>query len=470
MMQLHASYLQWRGKPGAALLALALLAGCAAPPAEPPHSPPPLPTRYDEAPAGTASIDPQWWNSFAAPELDALIAQAVAGSSDLAIAAERVRQAELTVRSAGASLFPGLSGGLSTSDRYTDAPGAAGNTAGTSGVSLSASYEIDLWGRLAANVQSATASLQASRFDLQTARLSVASGVANAYFQVIALRVRLAIAQDNLAIAERVFKVVQARYNNGAASALDLSRQRTTVLGQRAIIEPLQVQERQTLAALAILLGRYPQGFQITGMPLDALAVPAVAAGLPSELLLRRPDLASAEAQLAAADANVAFARASLLPSVQLSGSAGLASSALLSLANPTFSLGLTASVAQTLFDGGRLRNQVLISESQRRVLVESYRQAIHVALKEVEDSLSNIARNRGQEASQLAIRDEAQRALRLAELRYREGVDDLLSTLDAQRTLFSAQDQLAQQRLARLTSAVDLYKALGGGWVRPAS
>lgn len=451
----------------AALFAL-VAAGCAAPPVEPPRAEPVVPTQFAEAPAGLDALQPDWWNSFAAPELAALVEQTLAGSTDLAIAAERVRQAELAARNAGASLFPSLSGGASTADRYTDPPGASGSSARSSGVSLSASYEIDLWGRLAANVDSAQAALTGSRYDLQTVRLSVSSAVANAYFQVLALRVRLAIAQENLAIAERVFRIVQARYDNGAASALDLSRQRTTVLSQRATIEPLQVQQRQALTALALLLGRAPQGFTVAGMPLDALAVPAVAPGLPSDLLLRRPDLASAEAALQAADANVAAARAALLPSIELSGSTGLASSALLSLANPSFSVGLTASVAQTLFDGGRLRNQVLLSESQRRVLVESYRASIHSALKEVEDSLSNIARNRSQEQSQLAIRDEAQRSLRLAELRYREGVEDLLSTLDAQRTLFSAQDSLAQQRLARLTSAVDLYKALGGGWVRP--
>jgi NodT family efflux transporter outer membrane factor (OMF) lipoprotein len=453
----------------ATLLAL-VAAGCAAPPVEPPRAEPAVPPQFSEAPAGLDALQPDWWNSFAAPELAALVEQALAGSTDLAIAAERVRQAELAARNTGASLFPFLSGGASTADRYTDPSGFSGSSARSSGVSLSASYEVDLWGRLAANVDSAQAALTASRYDLQTVRLSVSGAVANTYFQVLALRVRLVIAQENLAIAERVFRIVQARYDNGAASALDLSRQRTTVLSQRATIEPLQVQQRQALTALALLLGRAPQGFTVAGMPLDALAVPAVAPGLPSELLLRRPDLASAEAALRSADANVAATRAALLPSIQLSGSAGLASSALLSLANPTFSLGLTGSIAQTLFDGGRLRNQVLASESQRRVLVENYRASIHSALKEVEDSLANIARNRSQEQSQLAIRDEAQRSLRLAELRYREGVEDLLSTLDAQRTLFSAQDSLAQQRLARLTSAVDLYKALGGGWVRPAS
>lgn len=458
-----------RRAAGAVLLAL-VAAGCAAPPVEAPRAEPAMPPRFAEAPAGLDALQPDWWNSFAAPELAALVEQALAGSSDLAIAAERVRQAELAVRIAGASLFPSLSGGASTAERYIDPSGTGGASVRSSGVSLSASYEVDLWGRLAATVDSAQASLAGSRYDLQTVRLSVSSAVANAYFQLLALRVRRAIAQENLVIAERVFRIVQARYDNGAASALDLSRQRTTVLSQRATIEPLQVQERQTLAALALLLGRAPQGFSVAGMPLDALAVPAVAPGLPSDLLLRRPDLASAEAALQQADANVAVARAALLPSIQLSGSTGLASSALLSLANPSFSMGLTASVAQTLFDSGRLRNQVLQSESQRRALVESYRASIHRALKEVEDSLSNIARNRNQEQSQRAIRDEAQRALALAELRYREGVEDLLSTLDAQRTLFLAQDSLAQQRLARLTAAVDLYKALGGGWVRPAS
>jgi multidrug efflux system outer membrane protein len=462
----------FRARALSAALLLAVLAGCAAPPHEPPRQTPALPSAFDGPSASADAVRPDWWNSFAAPELARLVDEAIAGSTDLAIAAERVRQAELAVRNAGATLFPSLSGGASTSDRFTESRGSTGtggSTARSSGVSLSASYEIDLWGRLAAGVQGANAALAANRYDLQTVRLSVASGVANAYFQVLALRVRLAIAQENLAIAERVFKVVQARYDNGAASALDLSRQRTTVLSQRASIEPLQVQERQTLSALALLLGRAPQGFDVQGMALNALAVPAVGAGLPSDLLLRRPDLASAEAQLRAADADVAAARAALLPSIQLSGSTGLASTALLSLANPAFSVGFTASIAQTLFDGGRLRNQVLLSESQRRVLVESYRQAIHVALKEVEDSLARIARDRNQTLAQQAIRDEAQRSLRLAELRYREGVDDLLTTLDAQRTLFSAQDSLAQQQLARLTSAVDLYKALGGGWVRPA-
>ena len=451
------------------LLAACLLAACATP-GEPTRVEVALPAQWSETSAGQAMVQRDWWRSFQSDELVRLVDQALAGSPDLAIAAERVRQAEIAVRSAGASLFPSLSLGGSTGARRSDpGPGEGATNSESSGVSLGVSYEIDLWGRLAAGVRGAEASLAGSRHDLDAARLSLTTAVADAYFQVIALRVRLGIARDNLALAERLLAIVEVRYRNGAASALDLSRQRSTVLAQRAALLPLQVQERQTLSALAILLGRVPQGFDVQAAALEPLAVPDVGAGLPSELLTRRPDLASAEAQLAAADADVDAARAALLPSIQLSGSAGLASAALLSLANPGTTLAVTASIAQSLFDGGRLRGQVELTESQRRQLVETYRKAVITALKEVEDALGNAARGRDQEQAQLAIRDEARRALSLAELRYREGADELATLLDAQRTLFSAQDQLAQVRLSRLTASLDLFKALGGGWQRSA-
>ena len=441
------------------------LVGCATPIDGTPRPTIDLPAQWSEASPGSSVLQRDWWRGFQSSELERLIDAAQAGSPTLAIAAERVQQAEITVRSAGATLFPSVSVGGGTGAQRSDPSGSSARTSKSTNVSLGVSYEVDLWGRLAAGVKGAEASLAASRYDFESARLSLTTGVANAYFQVLALRMRLVVARDNLAIAERVFKIVDSRYRNGAASALDVSRQRIAVMTQRATIEPLEVQERQTVTALAVLLGRTPQNLQIETRRFDAFVIPEVGAVLPSELLVRRPDLASAEAQLAGADADVAVARAALLPSVSLSGSAGLASASLLSLANPATSLGLTASLVQTLFDGGRLRNQVALSESARRQLVENYRASIYTALKEVEDALGNAVRHRGQEQAQLAIRDEAQRSLRLAELRYREGADDLTSVLDAQRTLFSSLDQLAQLRLARLTATLDLYKALGGGW-----
>lgn len=460
---MHASVLRL-----SAVAAALLLAGCAI--TEPVTRPEvAMPAAWIEPVTPSAGVPGAgWWRGFTSRQLEALIDEAVAGSPDFRIATERVRRAEIQLNAAGASLLPRVGAGVDTGWRRSEANGGRAVESESSGASLSVAYEVDLWGRLAAGVAGADATLAASRYDLETARLTLIAGVADSYFQILATRARIDIARENLAIAERVFGIAEARYRNGAASALDVSRQRSTVLAQRAALLPLETLERQSVAALAVLLGRAPQGYAVAGETLADLAIPEVAPGLPADLLARRPDLASAEAQLAAADADVAAARAALLPAIQLSGSAGLASTALLSLANPANSLGLTAALTQTLFDGGRLRGEVESARSRRRELVEGYRNAIHVALREVEDALGSAERNRRQEETQLLIRDEAARGLRLAELRYREGADDLLAVLDAQRTLFQAQDQLAQFRLARLSGALDLFKALGGGWEGP--
>lgn len=430
-----------------------------------------MPASWAEASSATAELQRDWWRGFGSDELSGLIDQALAGNPDLNIAAERVTQAEIAARSAGASLFPLLTVSAKTgvgSSKPGQAPTATGWTKNeSSGVALAVAYEVDVWGRVAAVASGANASLNASRYDMETVRLTLTTGVANAYFQTLALRVRLKVAQENLAIAEKVYSIVEARYRYGSASALDMSRQRGTVLAQRNILLPLQVQERQTVSALAILLGRQPQALQVVAQDLNALTVPEVSPGLPSTLITRRPDLASVEAQLFAADANVAAARAALLPTISLTGAAGNSSAALLALGNPAYSVGLTASFVQTLFDGNRLRLQVETSESVRRQLVESYRRTVYASLKEVDDALSNASRNLAQERAQIEIRQEARRALQLSELRYREGADDLNTLLDAQRTLFAADDQVAQQRLLRLTGTTDVFKSLGGGWSR---
>ena len=419
----------------------------------------------EAAPANGAAVTAQWWQTFGSAELQGLIAQALADSPDLAIAMERVRQAEAQVRISGASLFPTLDLGFGTSGRQTNDTRGSTRTEASS-TTLSVSYELDLWGRNRSGVRSAESSLAATAYDRDTARLTLISGVATGYFEVLSLRSRLAVARENLGIAERVFELVSARARNGAASALDVSRQQAAVLSQRAALMPLEQQERQTLVALAILSGRLPQGFDVKAGGITDLNVPAIDPGLPAELLVRRPDLASAEARLKSANADVSAARAALLPSISLTGSAGTASTALLAIAGgPTSVISLGLSLLQPIFDGGRLRGQVSVAQSQERELVESYRKSILTAFGEVEDALVAASRQAQQEALQAQVQVQAREALRLAEIRYREGVDDLLTVLDAQRTLFSAQDQLTQIRQNRLVSAVDLYKALGGGW-----
>ncbi|MDR2014727.1 MAG: efflux transporter outer membrane subunit [Azoarcus sp.] len=408
-----------------------------------------------------------WWRGFGSSSLDSLIAEALEGNPDLRAQGERVIQAELALRVANASLFPTLNLSGNSSRSYNDG-GSSGNSVDrkSTALNLAASYEVDLWGRVSASITSGKASLAASRHDYESASLSLAASVATAWFQHLASVERLRIAQENLAIAERVFKVVEARYRNGATSALDLSRQTTTVLSQRAQIDPLEVQARQTRMALDILRGRAPSPTSDESLDaLAGLAIPAINAGLPSELLLRRPDIAGAEARLAAAAANVGAARAELFPRITLSGGGGLTTDALFSLAHPASVVQLSAAILQTIFDGGRLRAQVETARSRERELLETYRKTILSALQEVEVSLSNAARDARQEEAQTQILAEAERGLRLAELRYGTGADDLLSVLDAQRTRFAVQDQLAQLRLARLTGAVNLFKALGGGW-----
>lgn len=424
-----------------------------------------LPEHWSTDTAQLAMPDASWWQHFGSVELNRLIEQANQQNLDLKMAAERVSQAELQSRIQDSSLWPSVSASAGTNTRRSDSPGREAETSNGSSLGLSVSYEVDLWGRLKANRDAAQANLAASRYDQIAARLSLNASISQSYLQLQALQYRLALAERNLDIAQRVMNIVQARYQNGTATALDVSRQQTSLLSQRASLLPLELQIRQTRSVLALLLGQAPDSLNPTDAEFERLKPAPLASLLPSELLLRRPDLARLEAGLQAANANILAARAALLPSLQLSGSAGLASSSLLSMANPIQSLGLAVNLAQTLFDHGKNQANIELSQSRRQELVYSYQQAILTALSEVEDALKSLATNRQQQLLQQQIVDEAAKTLSLAELRYQSGADELLSVLDAQRTLFQAQDQLAQLRLSQFSNQISLYKALGGGW-----
>lgn len=445
-----------------------LLAGCAH--IESASAPDlPLPAAWLEPAEETVNCpENDWWGLFGSATLSALIADAQRANPDVFVALERVRQAEIALRVAGSSLFPSLAIDVGTSQRRTDPAGDRATTSSSTGLSLGAAYEVDVWGKLAAQINSAQHGVKASRHDFDSVRLSLAAAVATGYFQVLALDARLGIANENLSLARRVLQLVEARHQAGVASDLDLSRQRTTVISQRNSIVSLEGQRHQAVYALAVLLGEAPQNFAVATEIISALTPVPVSPGLPAQLLVRRPDLARVEAELAAANADIAAARAALLPSIRLSTSAGIASGALLSLGNPSASIGVSASIVRAIFDGGRLRSQVELADSRRRVLVENYRHSILIALSEVEVALSTLDRSGKQMDLQVETLTEARRTLILAELRYREGADDLFSILDAQRTLFQAQDQMAQLQFTRLAATVDLYKSLGGGWSHP--
>lgn len=418
-----------------------------------------------ETQASAEAIDEAWWKSFQAPPLNQLVADAINYSPDWLITNERVYQAEYQLRIANASWFPLLTLGGSTGERSTKEPGQPSVHSGSTNASLSMNYEIDLWGGIAANRRAANADYDAIRFEQEAVRLSIQGAVAIGWFQWLALQERITTAEKNIEIAERVMGIVEVRYKNGSASAAEVAQQKTNLLSQRANLLPLQLQARQTKSALAILVGKTPQSFSLPNMPLQQLDVPVIVPGTPAQLVLRRPDLAAVEARLSAADANVAQARAAMFPTFSLNASTGKSASELFSL-NPATQTSLwSLSFAQTLFSGGRLINQKRLTESRRAELLLQYRKAILTALQEVDNAMAAADIGTRQESSQSEIVLNAERSLQLTEARYRAGSDSLLSLLDAQRSLFQAKDVLVQQRLSRLIAAVELYKALGGGW-----
>jgi len=452
-----------------ALAAATLLAACAATP-EPAPERLPVPDGWrqagDGAAADAARVDETWWQSFGSSRLGGFIAESDAHNSDLRIALESVRQAELALRVAGASRWPTVGASASSSRTRTEPDGGSASTSRRSSAGLSVSYEADLWGRLAAGVDAGEATLAASRLDLQASRTSIRAGVASSYWGWLAGAERLRVARDNLAAARRILAIVEARHAGGLQTSVEVAQQRTLVRQREAALIPLELALQQDASALALLLGRVPQQAPALGdEALTAIRVPGIAADLPAEALSRRPDVAAAEARLAAADADVRAARAALLPTLTLSASGTLASDVLLDLADPTRSVALAASLAQTLFDAGRRDAAVEQSRSARRVLIERYAATLRTALKEIDDGLGQVRSAERQEAAQAAVVEQAERTLRLAQVRLQAGAGDLLTVLQAQQTLFSAQDTLVTLRLARLNAAVDLCVALGGGW-----
>jgi len=419
------------------------------------------------AAAGPGWPTPEWWRGFRSRELETLIAAARDGNTDLAEAAARVVQADAQARIAGAALLPTLSasGGASTSRSTSSAAGARAVTSRRYDAGLTASWEIDLWGRNSAGLTGARATALASRATRDGVALTITASVANTYFLLLSLRDRLRYARDNLVNAERVLRIVQARVAAGSASELAVAQQRAQVAQQRAAMPTLERQERQALNALALLLGRLLPGFTVSGQTLADIQPVPVLTGMPSELLQRRPDIVAAEGQIAAADANVAAARAALYPSISLTGDAGVVSAALSSLLNRGNAISIALSLVGPIFDGGRRRGQIELAEGRRLELLESYRGAILGALADVEDALIAVDTARRRELELGTAVQAARAAFTLAEAQYQQGAIGLFELLDSQRTLFSTLDAQVSARNDHLGALVALYRTLGGGW-----
>ncbi|SAL52213.1 RND efflux system outer membrane lipoprotein [Caballeronia sordidicola] len=459
-------------KNWAILGALLVLSGCGSTlPRQTSGVVPPDAWRYASGPVHRDQVKADWWRSFGNPELDTLVTRAAAGSFHVAAAIARVEQARASARIAGAALLPTVTG-------FADASRQGGllvNNTGQQGTGfdpgLAASFELDFWGRNRALRDAASANLRASVFDRDTVVLSVTSDVANTWLQTVALRERGTIAQQNLTAAQRVLAIIESQFRAGAATPLDLAQQRGLVATQRRNVALLHQAANDSEATLAVLLGVPPSGFELATTPLDDLqipridaGVPSIDAGVPSALLTRRPDIAAAEAQLEAANANVAAARAAMLPSVTLTGSIGSGSDRLSGLFDHSL-YGIAAGLAAPVFNAGSLAAGRDLAIGQKDELLARYRQAIVASFADVERALNAVAGANAQRAAQDEALAEARRAFALAQSRYRAGSETLLVVLNAQQTIYAAEDDAVQVRLGQLQAAVSLYRTLGGGW-----
>jgi len=460
------------GKPIALLaLGVTLLGGCSLAPDY--HAPAvATPVAFKEAPwqsAGTDVPPPgKWWEAFGDSLLNDLEAKIDAGNFDLAAASARYQQALGAVGQARADLFPqiGASAGIQR-DRQSanrpNSPGAASRfTDKTVGASLA--YELDLFGRVRNQVAANEASAKAAAFDVDGIRLGLQTRLAATYFDLRGLDARIVLLRQTVASYQRAFDLTDTRHQGGIASGIDVSRAQTQLESARSELSGVEIDRARDEHAIAVLIGEPPETFSIPVVDRQARP-PQVAAGVPSTLLQRRPDVAAAERRVAAANAQIGVARAALFPSITLGGAVGYESTSASWLTAPSsfWALGpLQAALA--IFDGGKRRAGVRIARAQYDEAAANYRQTVLTAFREVEDDLAEQRLLVAAEASQARATAAAERTRDLALIRYHDGASDYLDVVTAQTAALDAERSLLDLRSRQLQVAADTYRALGGG------
>ncbi|MES2495163.1 MAG: efflux transporter outer membrane subunit [Pseudomonadota bacterium] len=448
----------------AGCFAALLLAGCAAGQVQPIPVPAVETPSAWQSPALQANVDRSWWMGFADPEMIALVDRALANNSDIGIAAGRVREARANLTAARATLFPTIDTGVTGGRSRSISPFGTPEVQNFAQPQVQAAYEIDLFGRLADQRSAARNAWLASRAARDAVRLSVASATAASYVALLGLDTRLDIARRTLAARTISLKIARSRVTNGYSPKLELQQAQAEYDGTAAIVPQIELAIARTEHGLNLLTGDVPESVA-RGATLETLTQPPLAGGLPSELLRRRPDIAQAEQQLAAADTSLAVARKRFLPQLRLSASGGAAFSSLLD--DPITLWQIGGSILAPLFQGGRLTAQAEGAAGQRDQAAFAYRKAVLNGFREVEDALAAIRRLDEQVAFATDQRDTLAQGLRLATNRYREGYSPYLEQLDAQRQLLAADLNLAQLKTDALTARIQLYQALGGGWTK---
>lgn len=413
-----------------------------------------------------------WWTAFGDARLDALIAEAIEHNRDLGAAAARAEDARAQAGMARAALLPQLSASASALRgrvaRDTDAPPILGDQSTASGL---LSWEVDLWGKLRRLDEAARAGFAASRLARDATALSLTAQVAEIYFQLVALDAKLAITERTLQSRNESLRINQRRFERGLTSELDFRQAQAEAAAAKAAMPVLRQAVRQTENALGVLLGRTPR--ELVEQKIDRTDVlalltppPAIPADLPSSLLTRRPDVLAAEQRLVAANARIGAARAAYLPSINLTGMLGTESTALNDLfQGPMRTWSFAANLAMPIFDWGKTGAGVDAATARQRQALAQYELAIQNAFRETLDAMSGRSTSSEREAA-LATQLEALRStLKVARMRYGNGYASYLDVLDAERGVYAVELQVIDARQLQLNAAVDLIKALGGGW-----
>jgi outer membrane protein, multidrug efflux system len=448
-----------------------LVAGCAAPPIDPSALPRTPEAFKEDAPhfkvVTAQPTDGAWWSVFRDPVLDDLVRRADRGNTSIQVAAARLVQARALLREASSERLPqvGLGASAQRGDGLTVTNAPAGHPFTVYSLGTNVSWEADLFGRLRQASSAAALDADASRALLANTRLVIEADVAQAYIALRALDEERALVRQTVGAFRGTLDLTERRYRAGDVAELDVARAATQVAATEADALGLDRRRAQLEHAIAVLVGEVPSGFALAETPW-AVTLPAIPAGLPAEVLARRPDVAAAQATMLAAQARVGVAKAAWFPDIALTGAGGVASlqvSDLLKYSARAWSLGALASLP--IFDGGRREAGVRFASGGMDAAIAQYREQVLVALRDVEDQLAALRLlERQGEAEQRAV-DAASRATALSERRWREGLVSQLELLDAQRSELADRRAAVEVKSARYQATVGLVRALGGGW-----
>ncbi len=452
-----------------------VLAGCALPLPERPDFSMNLPAHWAAGQSSTNAPHGKWWETLGNVELAGLVEEALANNPDLQATAVRLEQARLRQHIAGADRRPTLSASLDASKKRSNFIGLpiGGSSVLTSrsenyGFTLSSNWEADVWGRIRAGQLAASMDTATARAELRAVRQSLAAQTVKAWLALTEAREQLGLAEANVAILETTARQANLRYGLGVGPALDLRLAEVNLAAARAGVEQWRSPRAEARRQLEVLLGRYPAG-ALEGVPVLPELSSAIPAGLPSQLLTRRPDILGAHSRLIAADARTAVARAELYPKFSLTASGGTSSDEFENLMNNNLLVwSLGTNLTQPIFNSGRLRANVKLREAMAAEAVIQYRATVLNAFAEVEMALANEGWLAGREARLTEAAIKAAQALGLAENRFTRGLEPFSRVLETQRRVNEFSSQQVSVRRLRLENRVNLHLALGGGFAAP--